>query len=537
MRRFLVGLGAAAVVAGCGSDVVEQPGAPAGAGGQGGTIIGTGGALPEPDPGLASVHAPDQYSVVVELEGDVPHDVVGMPDTYALTSAVGGLDILGMTYDTTTSLVTLMTSKQKLGVEYEVALSNPGGALDGARAPFLSADTAVFWATDFSNFQDYQLTADRAAVGAVSVVYVEQGQTKSSADSLVRFFEDEVYALEKALFTDEPDQDGNGKVLFLGLDGGPYYGGYFSAIDAYPDGQFGVPSNEMEMLYINTQSGLSNQHVIAHEFQHLLYHERHGLTQEDWSYHNEGLAECAVRAVLGSNSGSVNAYYTAPSMGQGLSLVDWQYANFDQYALAYMFWTYLAAQADGVPSYGELFDLATGSPAEVDGFTQQKLGVSFADAQMRMMLATQVRAPSGVYSFEAMETLNAFVQTAPPGTTSLQLAAFSGAFFKLAEASVDYPGNQGSDIAYASIDSQGNVDLIAPFDVNGGVLLVFNKNFDFNSFPVEQSGPNLPALLPQGDSVQQQKLLQARMALHHPPLFNPYHPDRIVKWRRQMFGF
>jgi hypothetical protein len=135
-----------------------------------------------------------------------------------------------------------------------------------------------------------------------------------------------------------------------------------------------------------------------------------------------------------------------------------------------------------------------------------------------------------------MEVLNGTPPTAQTGTTSLQLAPYSGAFFRLAEASVNYPGNQGGNIVYAGVDPQGNVDLTAPFTVNGGVLLTFNQNQDFMQFPVETSGPNLPALIPPQSDAQQQHNLQSRIAFHHPPRFNPHHPGRLEKWHKRVFG-
>src|SRR5690606_37371388 len=134
-----------------------------------------------------------------------------------------------------------------------------------------------------------------------------------------------------------------------------------------------------------------DEHVIAHEFSHLLYHETHPF--EDWSWHNEGMAECAVHLVLGNNDYDFWYYVTDPVGGiaTGLSLVNWQYANFDQYVLSYLFLAYLAGQKDGVSTFGELFAL-DGSPLSVDAWTKDQLGVDFTEAHRNQLLATWIQA-------------------------------------------------------------------------------------------------------------------------------------------------
>jgi hypothetical protein len=539
MRRLLsVALLVVPGLAACGSNVTVVPqDEPLGGGGGGvGGAGGEGGTAPVPDPHVKNVRAPDEHSVAVEFTSD-PGDALESALAYAIDSAaVGPLAVDSVSYDPATHVATLGTPRQKLGIEYTLTITSPGSTVDGEGASFLSADTARFLATDFGSFEKYELVADRLAVGDRTVVYLEQGQMASGADDLVDYFENQVWPIETELFTDPLDFDGNdGKVVFLGLDGGPYYGGYFDPTDEYPSGQFGWPSNEVDMIYLNTAFGyLAEPHTVAHEFQHMLYHAEHGLSlQEDWAYHNEGLSECAVRLVLGQNDYAVQTFYADPDglLAQGISLVNWQFANFTQYALAYMFWTYLAAQLDGTDTYGELFHLPTGSPANVDAFVQQKLGVGFGIAQMRMMMATWVQAPSGMYSFTTMETLPG---PQPPavstGTTSVELEPFTGAFFKLATSPVDYPGSQGPNILYAGVQG-GVVDFDAPFDVSGGALLVMNTTLN-PSFPTEPSGPDLPALMPPQDSA----LFQAAMAMTHPPIINPHDMRPMERWRRAVLG-
>src|SRR4030043_1748336 len=95
---------------------------------------------------------------------------------------------------------------------------------------------------------------------------------------------------------------------------------------------WGIHSNEMEMIYINTAYGsLYPVNVVPHEFQHLLYAERHNTDLEYWAYHDEGLAECAVHAVFGINENAVYYYLNDPDgmIRTGLSLVHWTWGLYD----------------------------------------------------------------------------------------------------------------------------------------------------------------------------------------------------------------
>ena len=189
---------------------------------------------------------------------------------------------------------------------------------------------------------------------------------------------------ETAVFNAMGDLDGNGKMVALGLDGHGYYGGYFGPVNSLTQEeaeQLGFKTNSMEMLYISfpdlvdgpSGNGWSPEQVLPHEFSHLLYNESHGLFDSDWSWHNEGLAECAVHVVHGVNPSLWFYTHESSMLGDGQSLVIWEYSNYSQYIQAYVFWTYVASRLGGVPNYGDLFAL-DGDPANIDAFLQAVRG-------------------------------------------------------------------------------------------------------------------------------------------------------------------
>ncbi|MDP8254771.1 MAG: hypothetical protein P9M14_03395 [Candidatus Alcyoniella australis] len=527
---LLLALAALTLVVGCGGGDDDD-----GGGGSGGDDDDDDDLGPWDGIELEQLSAPDEYSVVIVFSVDPSTALAGDVRTYQISSEIHELEIESVTYDAETARATLTTGKQKLGLQYTLQAggTDPGQGVGG---DFWSADTAQLWAVDFStpDFDEYQLTAQRAAVGDYGVVYVEQGMVVDNAQTTVEQFDQHIYPTETELFCEPGDIDDNGKVLILGLDGGPYYGGYFSSINSYPNEQtmdwWGIHSNEMEMVYINVVNGsFYYEQVVPHEFQHLLYNEEHGQTNPYWAYHDEGLAECAVHAVYGINSGALSYYLSDPNglIGNGLSLVNWTWGLYDNYVQAYLFWTYVASRLDGVQTYGDVFTLSNGGPDQVQQFLVNTLDESFATVQMSNLIANWVQASSGRYGFGEMLSFAAHsVPRVDAGTTSLALESFSGALFKLGTSPINYPTTQGPNMLYAGIDSGDNVDLEAPFDVSGGVLLVYNSRFKFDTWPTEQSGPDLPAL---ADDKYRPAPSAISPAWLDPP---PFHPERLNELRR-----
>lgn len=530
---------------GCSDDEEATPAGPGGAGGGGaggsGAIGGGGegntGGVPPGDVAIEGVSAPDQESVVVTFASDVAS--LATVDVAITSDVVPPLVVQSKTYDPATRTLTLQTAKQKLGATYEIALVAEGQPHDGLSADFIAADTATFWASDFGSpvFADYQVTANRAAVGTRGVIYIEEGMSPSGVQGVMAEFDDLIYPIETGLFTEPPDFDENGKIVLLGLDGESYYGGYFSPVNTMTDAEamslWGMHSNEMELVYINVAAGYFDTHTLAHEFQHLLYQEEHPSLVGDWAYHNEGLAECAVHAVYGDNPYALQYYLFDPSgqLATGRSLVHWEYGDYDQYVLAYFFWTYVASRLQGAETYGDLFALS-GEPADVDAFLQAEIGDSMLDVLLDMHVATWVQAPTGPHGFGSMVLWPAQPPPSVPfGTSVVSLEPFEGVIFTPSSDVVSYSGEQGPNVRYAGINAAGQVDYEEPFDVSGGALVALNARFDPVSDAPESSGtvlsPNKKAL---GARPELGAMARAYLRRSPPPV-HPANFGALARWR------
>ncbi len=514
----------------CGDD---EPAAPAdddgqGAGSTGAGAEGGGGAAPQPGE-VDAVAAPTRTTVTIDVVGSIETAPLE-PAAFVITSDRGPLTVEAVAVEG--QRLTLTTEKQKLGVTYELAIAAAGSDFDLQGGSFLAADTAVFWATDFEDFDDYEVTARRVGVGEHVVLYATDDVTATDVDETIQVFDSIVYPKEVELLHAAPDRDDNGKILLLGLDGGGYYGGYFSPVNTLTQEEaeeWGTHSNEMEMLYISVPAlddKFDPYGVIPHELSHLLYQEEHG-GFSDWSWHNEGLAECAVQAVHGANDYAAYWYLNWPSLAAGESLVKWTYSNYAQYAQAYVFWTYAASRLGGTQAYAQLFDQA-GDPANMNGFFQAELGVSLTDMQVDMMTAAWVGAPTGDYGFNGLLVLGGQPQSSP-AATSLDLLPFEGVFLTGAAGQVS-PSGQGPDVRYRAIDAGGNVDDAAPFSADGGVIIAVNTVQNPALNDTEPSG-TFPAALP--PPVLGPPVLGRDPAWRHPPPVAPWNRSKLERWRAQ----
>lgn len=497
---------------------------------------------------IESVRAPTRTEVKVVFAGGGDDEAKGNAESYGIRCEGEALAVEEVVYDRDAGEVSLTTEKQKLGLTCELTVDIDRGGLEPLTASFECADTARFWVNDFSDptgYSQYEINAKRVFVGKRCAIYLEDGAANLFSEEMVDYFDEDVYPIETEVFAAPQDLDGNGRVVILGLDGGNYYGGYFSPVNALSDprtmSMWGLHSNEMELLHINTSAmtgdGRIFKSVIPHELQHLLYNAYHGMTQVYWAYHDEGLAEVATHLVNGANDYAVE-YYFGDYQGiirDGLSLVNWTYAQYENYSLAYLFWMYVASRLGGLESITEVFELPSGSPVEVDELLAGQLETGFSDLHFESLVALWAQAPSGKWGYEGVIE---FTGRKPPhvsaGASSVNLEPFAGAFFSLVEAEVDYPGTQGANVVYAGIDEAGNVDPKAPFSIFGGALLTYNANFEFVDFRAEPSGPDIaqvPAALPQflGAHDGRQRISPA---WDNPPPVCPQNADLMRQWRQ-----
>lgn len=490
---------------------------------------------------LTSLKAPTRTTVEVIFGQDPGSELAGQLKSYSLRRGEDALAIEEATYDPDTRTARLTTQTQVLGISYMLEILEQGEPVSGLTGVFRSADTATFWVADWNRpgMEELQITARREAIGDKCVIYVEQGQPASRAEAAAEAFDAQIYDLETATFTSAPDQDGNERITLLWLDGQGYFGGYFNPINTYPttitENMWGIHSNEMELLHLDAgtmQAGLDYfVQIAAHEFQHLLYNKRHGNQAEYWAYHDEGLAEMAVHLVNGNNDYAVDFFFedNKELIGDGLSLVNWNYALYENYALAYLFWTYTAGQLGSLEAIGDIFDLA-GSPDDINAYLEANLGAGLPVIHQRSLVSAWAQQEDGLYSFGGLLSLEGRTPpTVPVGSTSMQLEPFTGAFFPLATSEVDYPGTQGENIEYVGIDAAGNVDTEAPFNVAGGALLTYNTRFEHLDYPTEHSGPDQAAIAPAPAQARSLALLPRTWT--DPPPVTPQHRHLLEAWR------
>jgi hypothetical protein len=486
---------------------------------------------------LGAVSAPTRDTVLATYQTDAapPSDAAA----YVIDSDRGPLAVTAVTIDAAARTVALTTAPQKLGVEYTLAVQSPNGPYDGQEASFLAADTVELWATDLEdpNFTDYLVVARRVAVGEHAVLYLEEGQEASDIQETVEAFDDVIYPIETEAFREPPDIDDNGKVLLLGLDGGFGYAGYFSPLNTLSveeAAQFGANSNAMEMIYFNVAIepyfGFDPYGVVPHEYLHLLYAEEHGIFS-DWSYHNEGLAECAVTQVWGANDTAAwvyaSDYYGDLQLGK--SLVQWEYSNYSQYAQAYVFWTYAAGQLGPETGYSRLFH-TDGAPESIDAFFRSELGRSFGEVQLGFLTAAWAQEEDGEASFAGMLTLPERPQRVPFGTTELSLPPYGGVFFGDPSDSTS-PIGAGPNVVHRGLDADSAIDDSDPFATAGGTLLALNTRLaDLDDTETQSSGtvatPDALAATaprPARSKPSMPEEIRRRLRLHAPPVV-PWHP-------------
>ncbi len=337
----------------------------------------------------------------------------------------------------------------------------------------------TLWANDVTSptFASIEVVAERAGAGAHGVVYVQRGITPLVAgDVLAAEIDEPIYPTLTGRFGHTDDIDANERIVVLAFDGkGAGFRGYVSDADALPDATsmalYGVHSNEMEIVYLNAPK--ADESTIAHELTHLIYNPAHS-PLADHDYHSEGIAVCAQHVVYGQVQRAVDAFVddNFGAIADGISLVHFTPGSYENYALAYLFWTYIASRMGGIDAYGDIFAIE-GDPATVGAFLEAELGQTFQEVHRNMWVAARVQAPSGYKGFAGMID---FGGALPPISRSsdLTLAPFGAVLIAPWANPVLYPGTQGADIAYFGIDRFGSVDLDAPFETEGGVLLAMN---------------------------------------------------------------
>lgn len=531
-------------VTACGDDESSTGGvqggqAEGGQGGQGagGDASGGGGESPV-EPALEGARAPTEFEIRIQFAGLTEAPSLAA-SAYEVRASSAVLVVQAVSFDEVSKEVVLTTEKQPLGAELVLTLNLPESSLDGETASFLGADTAQFWAVDYEdNFSFFQVKGTRHAMGEHVVLYVtDDVDGANDTDETLAFFDDKIVPIESELFHSIPDLDQNGRVVILGLDGKGYYGGYFSGINSYRQSELPpeYKSNEMEILFVSVPDNGNRwapAEVVAHEFFHLLYNEEHGFGVADGTWHNEGLATCATAIVTGSpNQFAIQTYLGSTQVQAGKSMVIWDYSNYDQYALSYMFLTYAAGQLGGIPGFQDLFK-ESGAPSDVSNLFEQRLGKNFSEMQLSFMAAAWVDAESGPLGFGGLIGLNGARPLVYSGG-SANLPTYGGVFLQGAPNAV--PSGAGPDVIHLGINSNNELDALSPFDTANGIVIALNGLQNSATSATEPSGVVLPAEVePMAAQVSWESLRRLRM---HPPPMSLTNREALLKWRRNAHGF
>jgi hypothetical protein len=446
---------------------------------------------------IVSVSAPDEYTVVAHISSNMVKENLENIQNYAVSSSKSSLALESVSFDESKNDLTFKTAKQSAGIYYVLEFIQDTETKISSDS-FISADTMSFWIADFSaGWKDELLEFYRAGIGENSVFYIQKDLDSKNVEERIAEFDSVIYPVLTSKLHKAPDIDGNEKIVILLLDGKGAYGGYFNPVNQYSEKDaesWGYKSNVAEIIHIDITMLEDDyfNHVAAHEFQHLLYHARHGFSYIYWEYHDEGLAEAAIHMVYGEND-MARMYYEwdyEEKLRYGMSLVHWNYADYANYAQAYLFWTYVAGQLTGdSDGFAKIFDLESGAPGEVDKFFKKELGSSFTDIHINSLLAMTVFDEEGNYSFNGLlKDGQVQINFVPSSQKSASLEQFTGAFFSINTDGFEPPAEKGENIVFRSVDSSGSVDLETPFDATGGVLLAYNSNFDYAEWKPENTG-------------------------------------------------
>jgi hypothetical protein len=398
------------------------------------------------------------------------------------------------------------------------------GCSDGHSDPF-DGPVRTFWTYNFRNSSSVMITARLMATGDHCLVYVQGGKEDQigtdRALDLALEFDNDIYGLVRGSFGEEPDMDGNGKVIILVLDiqdwygtpdsDGSYYAGYFHSADLYT----GITSNRADMFYMDCFPGTVGDrtfyNTLAHEFQHMINYNQKvfiqgGLPNETWI--DEGLSSAAEQLYGGTITEKVDYWNYDPRdyIALGTSFLSWS-GFLENYASVYLFFRWVEAQAsNGSGIYKEIIDNGTSDYRAVLEPVQTRIGnlndADWADTLLSWYLTNLLQESGTLFSYGQLPDLTLtpswFNSTDwyEPGEP-WNLYAGEGIYLYLGDLpqTVSITGG-GSGIHYAGVNTQtGAIDRDGSDGYTGDVLVACNGSAvpAASATDYEQTAP-LPAV-------------------------------------------
>jgi hypothetical protein len=271
--------------------------------------------------------------------------------------------------------------------------------------------------------------------------------------------------------------------------------------------EWGLYSNNRDMLYIDTNPGLTNMttiySTIAHELQHLISYSvalKTGREQDLWI--NEGLST-AAEYIYGDDPADRVALYNldySHSIAHGNNFFVW-YGYWElvvedslaNYSTAYLFFQWLRLHANNdIGIYRDIINSRFADYRAITGAAQQRIptlgltGSSERDWETLLrtwMLANAIQNPSGLYGYRNKigeitgGKVEKLTTTYFYGTSKKEWEFYpgEGIFTRLDLSSYEPPVGSGLHIRYVGFGSEG-FDWTLPYE--GQYLLTFNANWD-----------------------------------------------------------
>jgi hypothetical protein len=376
-----------------------------------------------------------------------------------------------------------------------------------------------FWARDLSTLNEtpYSVYATLQAENDQCLVYVQnnsQGNatiTRSVAEAIAQEYSRNIEPKITGAFGQILHISGKNKITFLLLDirdgYAPNKGGYVAGYFDPRDMEQGFFSNGRDMLYIDTNPGLTDMDglysTVAHELQHLISYSvaiKTGREQELWI--NEGLSTAAEYIYGGDPVNRVALYNEdrGNTIAYGNNFFVW-YGYWElvvgdslaNYSTAYLFFQWLRLHGNnGIGIYKDIINSPFADYRALTDTAQRRIpalgltGSSEKDWETLLqtwMLANMVQAPNGLLGYQnkigeitggKVENL---VTTYFYGTTKDEWAFYpgEGIFTQLDISPYTPPAGSGPHIRYVGFGSEG-FDRTSPYE--GQFLLTFNANWD-----------------------------------------------------------
>ncbi|MFN2281869.1 MAG: hypothetical protein ACK2TZ_08410, partial [Anaerolineales bacterium] len=251
-------------------------------------------------------------------------------------------------------------------------------------------DQEDFWVINTDTAENYQITANLAAVTDHLYFWIEDGvdYSQKSIDNLADDFENNIYPINQEFFGTEwfPGVDEDPHIYVIMASGlGGNVAGLFNSTDEYTP-EVNEYSNAHETFLLNADNiRLDDPYtygVMAHEFQHMIHWYR---DKNETSWLNEGFSELAT-LLTGYRNQATHDYFFADNPDTQLN--DWPNdpnATTPHYGNAFLFVTYfmdrfgseatkalVADELNGLPSVDEVLrelkikDPATGAQIGAD---------------------------------------------------------------------------------------------------------------------------------------------------------------------------